>query len=368
MIATLLSGCSFIAITYLEYNKDMDDVAFSGGDGTKQSPYIIATPEDLKNLSIIMRPNNWTRTYANAYYVQTKDIDLGGVVWAPIGFYNDITGYTQREYYAFSGSYDGLGHEISNMKISIEEFADILPFAHSGAQGLFGVVLRQGNPDVGIRNLILQDADIVCKNYDTAWRRILCGGLVGLIPSEDVTVENCTVASIDMNTTALDVGMLVGENYGRISNSYASGSIGYIVLDSYSCVGGGIGSNRGYVNDCQTDCKMSLKIELASDYRENEMWIGGFAGRNGDEEDELVQAEIKNTSAMGTLSLSGKNANSNLENYNEIELIVGGFVGDNQGQSLPENNDASFVGSKDGRKYQFIGSVEYIFYQGTAIR
>jgi hypothetical protein len=393
VIATLLSGCGnrlpqdddpqengyqAMVAAYTEYDKEMSNAKFSGGDGTKQSPYVIATPEDLKNLSIIMRPNNWTRTYANAYYVQSKDIDLNGVVWIPIGFFDEggLDYYEHRGDYAFAGAYDGLGHEIRNMKILIDGLAYIRSFNHSDAQGLFGAVSRQGNPDVGVRNLILRDADIVYQDKSMPEYRSLCGGLVGLIPTEDVTIENCTVASIKINTTALDVGMLVGENYGKVGNSYASGSIEYIALDSYAFIGGGIGENKGYVSDCRTDCKMSVKIQYATYYDEYEMWIGGFVGRNGDEEGALVQAEIENASAAGELSISAEYAKFSIfihpasflmdvifQINEELVFNIGGFVGDNQGQALILNSDANFTESGSGKEYQFNGLVEYIFYR-----
>ena len=52
---------------------------FAGGDGTKENPYCVSTAEQL----------NAVRNNLDAYYVQTKDIDLVGFKnWVPIGVGN----------------------------------------------------------------------------------------------------------------------------------------------------------------------------------------------------------------------------------------------------------------------------------------
>jgi hypothetical protein len=357
----MLSGCVFdlfredgendyheMVAAYLEYDKEMEYAEFSGGAGTKQSPYVIATPKDLKNLSIIMRPSNKTRAYANAYYVQTKDIDLGGIAWIPIGFYDESKSYTRRGEDAFAGSYDGQGHEISNMKILIDESAYITTFDHSDAQGLFGAVCSQDNLDAGIRNLTLKDADIVYRDDDMPWHQSICGGLVGLILPKDVSVENCTVASISINTTAWDVGMFVGENNGMVNNSYAKGSIQYTVLDSYDSIGGGVGYNAGNVKGCRSDCDITMDIQPVTD-DEIEINVGGFVGRNGTEETELNQTKIEDSKAIGRLRLLDKKS---------ITLIAGSFAGESWSHAPIVNSDADFTASDNGDKYPSIGALE----------
>jgi trimeric autotransporter adhesin len=73
---------------------------FSGGSGTSSDPYLISTVEDLNNV----------RNYLDSNFVQTEDLDLSGFSsWSPIGY--DIS-YGN---YAFTGTYDGNNHTISNL-------------------------------------------------------------------------------------------------------------------------------------------------------------------------------------------------------------------------------------------------------------
>ncbi|MBQ7467107.1 MAG: M4 family metallopeptidase, partial [Clostridia bacterium] len=122
--------------------KDMDfwlnvsGYSFAGGDGTKDNPYQIATAEQLASLSSLLLPQlkysdffgyyydyeNYNN-YSSAYYILTDDIDLGGKVWSGLGYaiysfendeINRNSSYTKT--YFFTGSFDGNGHVIKNMK------------------------------------------------------------------------------------------------------------------------------------------------------------------------------------------------------------------------------------------------------------
>ena len=78
------------------------DISFlSGryGDGSKEKPYQIATKAQLMGLSELasmgMKINENEGTYPGdyrgAYFKLTKDIDLGGRSWIPIGFYRNTS-------------------------------------------------------------------------------------------------------------------------------------------------------------------------------------------------------------------------------------------------------------------------------------
>ncbi|MDR3321544.1 MAG: hypothetical protein LBS93_03775, partial [Synergistaceae bacterium] len=75
---------------------------FASGDGSEGSPYEIDSAEAL---ALMARQVNG-RKNADKHFRLTKDIDLAGKYWDPIGSY----------YYSpFSGTFDGEGHMISNM-------------------------------------------------------------------------------------------------------------------------------------------------------------------------------------------------------------------------------------------------------------
>ena len=78
---------------------------FSGGTGTVEDPYNIATAEDLNNI----------RYYLTSSFIQTADIDLGvapwneGEGWDPIGNYDPFDSSK-----SFSGNYNGNKFIINN--------------------------------------------------------------------------------------------------------------------------------------------------------------------------------------------------------------------------------------------------------------
>ena len=80
---------------------------FSGGDGSESNPYQISCKADMIQYEVNI--NSYTEIgstgtyYSQAYYIVTKDIDMGGVTFTPIG----LTDQT-----AFSGNMDFKNHII----------------------------------------------------------------------------------------------------------------------------------------------------------------------------------------------------------------------------------------------------------------
>ena len=102
-----------------------EDVQFAGGSGTAEDPWQIATAEQLDRV----------RDDLKAHYVLTDDIDLSGYEnWIPIGAFQSLSDAPEdaevpHPDFAFTGTFDGAGHTISNLTVSCE--------APMGA-GLFG--------------------------------------------------------------------------------------------------------------------------------------------------------------------------------------------------------------------------------------
>ncbi|MEQ8577858.1 MAG: T9SS type A sorting domain-containing protein [Balneola sp.] len=161
------------------------------GAGTEEDPYTVSSAAEL----------NSVRTILNAYFVQTKDIDLdttgysSGEGWDPIG--------ENSRGYEFQGVFDGNGFTIKNLFINrpSENF-----------NGLFGATY-----DAELKNIALENVDITGDEYT--------GALVGINYSE-VRKSYSTGSISGLNHT----GGLVGanENYnssnGLVSNSYSSAS------------------------------------------------------------------------------------------------------------------------------------------------
>ena len=85
---------------------------FSGGSGTKDNPFIISTPADLVQLSTDIN-NSTSRLYQDMYFSQSKDIDMSGINFVPIGLDED-----ENHNHRFRGFYNGNNYAISNLTIN----------------------------------------------------------------------------------------------------------------------------------------------------------------------------------------------------------------------------------------------------------
>lgn len=181
-----------------------DTPSFSGGSGTEQDPFLIASADDLKMLSYVSDDD----LMRSSFYKQTADIDLAAESFAPIGSIDT----------PFTGRYDGDGHVISNLNVSTE-----------GANaGLFGYI-----KGATVENISIQNATVVSgANYAGAIAGVLNGG----------NISACRVDSKStISSTARGAGSIVGfVRTGKISEcaSHANVTAG-------TDVAGGI---AGYLN------------------------------------------------------------------------------------------------------------------------
>ena len=99
------SGCKF------SYN-----VTFEG-NGTEETPYLIANKNDLLCLSELMQKETTALLFRSKHYLQTNDIDLQNMEWIPLGvFYvnDNATGMYFEEGFV----YDGGNHNIFNLNVN----------------------------------------------------------------------------------------------------------------------------------------------------------------------------------------------------------------------------------------------------------
>ncbi len=162
-------------------------LAYSGGTGTAEDPYQIATVADWNDL--MNTQSDW-----DANFIMMADINLQGVPLIPVG--NDLNG----TYIYFRGIFDGNGHTIRNAAITGEDF--------SSGIALFGRI----DPNCQIKNLGTEDVNM------TGYSRV--GGLVGCSYG---TITNCyatgNIRSLEPGTTGF--GGLVGKNFGTIIGCHA---------------------------------------------------------------------------------------------------------------------------------------------------
>lgn len=240
--------------------------AYSGGSGTLEDPYLIATSQDLINLG--NDPCNYDKRF-----ILTADIDLASHPFDDAPIAPDVD-QNDCEFQGtpFTGVLDGQGHSISNLTIQ----------GSGGYLGLFGYLdCNAVVTHLGLESAVVDGNDTYtgplaaynlgrvswCHSTGAVSHGAYLGGLVGLnkgyiaacysscsvkdgrytggLVGQNVgTITACyTTGSINQG---VDAGGLVGMNYGAIVACYSSA-----IIHSY-CYGGGlVGANEsGAVTSC----------------------------------------------------------------------------------------------------------------------
>ncbi len=190
------------------------DNGFAGGNGTIEDPWQIASAEQLD----LIREN------LTGHYALIDDIDLSGYEnWEPIGMFQPLSDAPEdaevpHPDYAFTGTFDGAGHTISNLTVSA---------ASPMGAGLFGCALGTEKGESRIANFTLENVN-VSGFY-------LVGGAVGL------QFINCKVSDITLRgenklSGAQGIGGIVGTGFDLISNCTATADI-TVLGDDGACAG-----------------------------------------------------------------------------------------------------------------------------------
>jgi hypothetical protein len=175
------------------------------GQGTESDPYKIISLENLHWLSI--NYSEWDK-----HYIQTATIDA-----STTRYWNNGKGFSPigNPRIPFTGTYNGMGHTINGLYIDRPESRYI---------GLFGFLSRKITL---IKQLGVKEASIAGGNH---------------------------------------TGVLAGYNNGAtLKNTFTSGRI----LSKSSAIGGFVGTNYGYINNCYADVDVSGRAQT-----------GGFIGKN----------------------------------------------------------------------------------------
>lgn len=247
---------------------------YSGGNGTKENPWLISSVEDLQTLQKTINSgaaadidadadnggSGVAGNYYGYYFKQTCNIDLSGIEsWDPIGYSGS---------YYFAGNYDGGGYTISGMTSTGKNDDDGYATA-----GLFGWAAFGSVTDVHIEGANLKATGIM--NYSYA------GGIAGVVYDSSVTdcsVKDSFIESIrtDNNNCAGGIaGYSTGGTFNRCSvenaevktMAYGGGFVGEIDDDN------GVGTSSF------TNCFVAdSKVTAYTDNTQGLSFAGGFAG------------------------------------------------------------------------------------------
>ncbi|NLH17154.1 MAG: LamG domain-containing protein [Phycisphaerae bacterium] len=275
---------------------------YSGGSGTAESPFVISSSADWKELTLTAA--DWA-----GHLILIADIDLEGGAASPIG----------SQQTPFTGFVDGNGHVIRNVVINQPTRT---------AVGLFGC-LGKGSMilELGVDNI-----QILGRHY--------VGGIAG---ENSGRIDSCFVSGT-VKGSGLDIGGLVGSNSGAIVSSYSTVSVtgsehvgglagwngeGSITssyasgsVTGYYHIGGLVGGNIGTI----------YSSFATGPIRGNAYSIGGLVGVNSGTIHSCYSSGTIFGSGSGVGGLVGWNSDTILSSYATGSIAgsyrVGGLVGE----------------------------------------
>lgn len=270
--------------TVVSFSVQSQDSYFHGGKGTPSDPWQISTADQLNEI----------RHFAGDNFELVNDINLQsyqvGLGWEPIG--DSIV--------PFSGTFNGNGFTISNLRITRHGFENV---------GLFGVVGSKTSENTGIEKVNLEYVTVIGgKNT---------GALAGKVQGNQNTIIRQCSANQGLVRGDENVGGLVGANNSYIENTLTAEGYRPSVIQSWT----------------------NVEVGLRSKYSEGKKMFGGLVGSNekGIISDSYALGILKSDSAKYAGGLTGSSAFKGMiiNSYANNTIIaeggqfVGGLTGEN---------------------------------------
>ncbi len=266
------------------------DTAFDGGDGSQESPYLIADAGSLLYFASVINDSGTTATYANKHFKLTNNITFNtgkAADWAETAPENTWTPIGNTKDTPFKGTFDGNGYTISGIYVS----------KSASRVGLFGQ-LNGGT----IKNLAIDNSFFKCtKSGDND---NLMGSLVGYISEGTVNIENCNSSSI-----VYGAGKGIGGFIGQIAKG-ASVTVNRCIFSGsataeHSLIGGILGNDisGATIKNCRVK-----NATLSSTATTGDVSVGGIIGKCGS-----VASTVQDCQVSATI--------------NAVSNCVGGIIG-----------------------------------------
>jgi len=216
-----------------------------------------AIRDNLYGSHTLMNDLNSTTPGYDELASETADEGKG---WQPVGTWSLS---------AFTGTFDGQGHEIRDLYINRPNQSPVGLFGFTGEEG---VIKDTNMVDVTVAGyyyvggLVGFNNGLVTNSYSTGNTSGAVGMVGGLVGKNSGTLSNSY--STAWISGVVNTGGLVGDNWdGTVSDSYSTGSV-----IGYSCVGGLVAyNNRGTVTNSYSTGSVTGNEE-----------VGGLVGQNYD--------------------------------------------------------------------------------------
>lgn len=272
-------------INHVEKRDTSSMTKLSEVDGSQKlakGTYSISTPEELKKLGDMVDAGNIVR---GSEFVLANDIDLSCYDnWSPIG----------KEGVAFSGTFDGNGYVIDNMRITQAKQGSTYSYA-----GLFALVYDVNIKNLGITNVSLEDKSAIYAGAIFASSYVSNTNIISNCYSTGNIIGNTSVGGLGAWANAL-----------KIENCYSEANVSGV-------------TNAGGLLACGSDSVINC---YATGNVKASLFAGGLIGRFIPHTDSNnVERAVKNSSAYGDVS---------------SQAISGGLIGRIEVETLIEDCSA----------------------------
>ena len=293
---------------------------YSGGSGTAEDPYQIATAEDLILLG--ETPQDYDKHFKLTAHIDLDPNQLGSRVFAGAVIAPDVNPYNDSyDGVPFSGVFDGCGYEIRNMKI--------IGSCHLGLFGWIGPEAQVSN--LSVMSAYVEVEDIRTPGRDGSGPATSQGLLAGANSGE---VQTCHTGG-SITGCGEWIGGLIGYNLGNVGHCTSSANV-----QGAQTVGGLVGYHReGQVTDCYSTGTVEQQQVLSANRLLSGDTAGGLAGRN----DAYVSrcyatGDVNGFAAVG--GLVGGNFGTVKQCYSTGTVAgtvhIGGLVGTNREGEISE--------------------------------
>ncbi|MCC8029703.1 MAG: hypothetical protein LIO75_07925 [Lachnospiraceae bacterium] len=303
---------------------------FAGGTGTEEDPYLIATGAQLAYLSVQVREGT---TYEDCYFQLSADIDLNDTEFMPIGGKK-----SDDTIMPFKGNFDGNGHTISNLKITVVEDDGTLYFSAFNKQyathgdmklGLFGYTY--GDLENFTINNVDVDGTLLNGTLSNGGSGGAAAAVLGNTKSSAQKMSDIHVTGDVSIAGNKFVGGIMGYNGTGVTYTDCSVS-GNVTITGNCYVGGIVGGgicNSSY-NTTFTNC--SVGSETSSVQISGYYCVGGISGAVESSGDSTSYTYLTNCSVIGGVSGSHitclKHSDSTADSTNTVSnYFVGGLSG-----------------------------------------
>jgi PKD repeat protein len=349
MSSKMLKAVVFTLVLFLLVTPSL---AFAGGDGSSSNPYEISTCQQLQDMENDL----------GAHYELVTNIDCSGT-----SSWNELTGETteySNDHYLTSGEtvdthfdFDSIVDVVNtddgtSMSYTVvddntielnEQALDNVKITYNPKPGQY-----QGFRSVGEDNNAFSGSlDGRGYTVDGLTIKDVTLSEVGLIGQLGTggEINDIGLTNVNIYSDIVEVGGLVGFNYGSISNSYTTGSV-----SGDSNVGGLVGTNYAGISNSHSTADVSGYLNT-----------GGLIGGNSESPFNSIESRVSNSYSTGSVSADlyhagglvghlydGSVSNSYSTGSISGDANVGGLIGNFYDGSVSNSYSTGSASSNDG--------------------